>query len=68
MSDEGPLRAGHRKSGEVRGAGRHVIDLPVGHCGQVYEDFTQVSLRIDANTAAGFDGRVLDGSVLAGFR
>jgi hypothetical protein len=45
---------------------RHFRDLPVGHIGQTGEDFTQVSVRIEAAPAATFDDRADNRAALAG--
>ena len=53
------LRLRPRRRGDV-------VDLPVGHGRQSGKDFAEVSERIDAATAAGFDDRVDDGAAIAG--
>ena len=39
----------------------------LGQCWQLGEDFAQVSLRVDATAATGFDDRKEDGAALSGF-
>jgi hypothetical protein len=44
-----------------------VFDLPVGGVGKSGEYIAQISMRVNATTAATFDDGVEDGAALTGF-